>query len=350
MMKSPAITRTERPPEDWGTFAAAHGEFYHDPRWVASLADAFGFPLVCLTQREAGRVVGLLALAEVPGLFGGRRLVSLPFSYAAGPLAEPEGDVTLLLTDAIAAARERGIGRVEVKWADPLRAVAPPYIRTTRYHTYRVDTSGGEAAVLKRLHADSTRRGIRKAEKSGVAVRRAASEADWRVLADLQDRTSRSHGLPAPPHPFFTRTCASLQRAGLADLYLAEVPGSTGPVAGIVVWKGPRRWIYAFGASRPEGLQHRPNHALLWAALRDAMAAGVGFDLGRAAPEQEGLVEFKRRWGGEPVPLAYDYWPEAGGLNTADRSHGPLTWGAAVWRNLPLPLTRAGSFLYRYLG
>jgi hypothetical protein len=89
---------------------------------------------------------------------------------------------------------------------------------------------------------------------------------------------------------------------------------------------------------------------LLWTAIQDAIAAGRRFDMGRAAPEQEGLVEFKRRWGGQALPLAYDYWPTPAGLNVAARDRGSMAAVAAVWSRLPAGIARLGSGLYRYLG
>lgn len=345
------VELTSQPPPDWQGFALAHGEFYHDSRWVCALQGAFGYPMHCLTARRGGAVAGLLALAEVPAMVGPRRLVSLPFSYAAGPLAlDPEAALALQAA-AIDRAREIGARRVEIKQVLAVAPnTAPAYIRRTRYAAFRLATDGGEAAVLQRLHGDSTRRGIRKAERAGVQVRMGSASADWLIMAQLEEATARSHGVPAPPRRFFLETCTALQAGGLAELYLAELPGDPVPLAAIVIWKGPRRWIYAFGASRPESLSVRPNHALLWRAIREAIQAGIEFDFGRAAPEQAGLVEFKRRWGGVEVPLAYDYWPDAGGLNTGDRSRGPLAWMAAAWSALPAPVTRVGSVLYRYLG
>jgi hypothetical protein len=168
-------------------------------------------------------------------------------------------------------------------------------------------------------------------------------------MAQLEERTAHGHGLPAPPRNFFLEGCRELQRGGLADLYLAFTSAGA-PAAAITLWKGPRSWIYAFGASDPAHLEHRPNHVLIWAAMQDAAKAGHRFDLGRAAPEQQGLVEFKRRWGGQPIPLAYDYWPEPRGLNVARRDRGPMAAMATVWSRLPAPVARLGSGLYRYLG
>lgn len=325
--------------------------FYHDPRWILGLGETFGFKVSFIGAIEDGELVGGLPLATVPALLGPRRLVSLPFSYAAGPIAR-SANVALALANAAAQLAARsGIKRVELKRPSIEWEPGSGFSRIVHYHAYRLDTSAGEEDVWRRLHRSSTQRGIRKSEKAGVKVIRADpdSEGEWLEMARLQERTSHRHGVPAPPRKFFLGLCRKLQREGLAELYLAEVP-ERGIAAAIVVWKGPREWIYAFGASRDELLEYRPNHALLWAAIRDAVAAGVVFDMGRAAPEQEGLVEFKLRWGGEPVPLAYDYWPGVGGLNVARRDAGALGMAARVWSALPEPVARVGSVLYRYLG
>src|SRR3954463_8132080 len=91
IVASPTISRTSEPPEDWAAFARAHGTFYHLPEWANCLRHIYRLPLECYTARSNGEVSGLLAVAEIPPLLGPRRLVSLPFSYAAGPLALDHG-------------------------------------------------------------------------------------------------------------------------------------------------------------------------------------------------------------------------------------------------------------------
>ena len=347
MDRSPVVERLGAPPEEAVGLLAARGTFYHDPRWVAAVAGCFRFPVHWLVARDGTAIVGVLALAEVPRLLGRPRLVSFPFSYAAGPVAGDAPTDRALCEAAIALARERGASRVDIKRPGEVMATHPDWSRSARYATYVLDTSGTEDVVLGRLHA-STRRGIRKAEREGVSVERDASEDGWLAMARLQENSSRRHGVPPPPRRFFSDTCRSLQQEGLADLLLARVDGSA--VAGLVLWTGSRERIYAFGASLQEFLERRPNHLLLWTAVRGAMTAGVPLDLGRAAPEQHGLVQFKTRWGGHPRLLAYDYWPEAGGLHAAPRDQGVLALGAAVWSRLPVAVARAGSAFYRYLG
>jgi hypothetical protein len=275
-------------------------------------------------------------------------MVSLPFSYAAGPLASG-----VAVADALAAAireraRDRGIKRVELKSRGEFPP-APGFQRSSHYSTYEVSIEGGESAVWSRLHPGSTVRSIRKGQKAGITVRRGSGSADWLIMAELEERTAHSHGVPAPPRRFFVEGARKLQESGLADVYLAFT-ASGARAAAITIWKGPRAWIYGFGASDPAYLEQRPNHVLLWTALQDAIAAGCTFDLGRVAPEQSGLLEFKRRWGGQALPLAYDYWPEPAGLNVAPRDRGLLSKVATTWSRLPQRVARLGTSLYRYLG
>jgi CelD/BcsL family acetyltransferase involved in cellulose biosynthesis len=338
------------PPADWADLARRLGGFYHDPAWVVALRETYRFRLHCVSARAGGKLAGLLALMEVPRVAGAPRLVSLPFSYAAGPLAEDLPVSHALLERAGALARERRAHRLEIKMRAPAGPPLGGFERVLRYHTYRIPLAAGEESVWGKLHAESTRRSIKKGLREGATVERAEGEDSWTEMATVNERTAHRHGTPAPPRRFFVEACRTLQSAGRADLYLARAPDGA-LLGGIVVYQGPAEWIYAFGANDPSMSRYRATHLLLWRAIKDAIAAGIQvFDLGRASPDQMGLVEFKRRWGGEPTPLAYDYWPRAGGLHAESRAHGSLALAAKLWRLLPSPLARAGSFLYRYLG
>jgi hypothetical protein len=347
-MPSLTLTRTAEAPTDWGAFAEAYGTFYHRPEWARCLSEVYRFRIDYHSARAGGELRGILAVAEIPALLGPRRFVSLPFSYAAGPLSRDAAAAAALAEAARERARERSISRVEIKSRGE-HPPAPGYQRVCRYSTYEIPVDGGESQVWSRLHAGSTQRSIKKGRKAGVQVRRGESAEDWEGMAELEESTAHGHGLPAPPRRFFVEGCRELQRAGLAELYLAFTNAGE-RAAAITVWKGPRSWIYAFGASDPVHLEHRPNHVLLWTAIQDAITAGCHFDMGRAAPEQESLVEFKRRWGGQALPLAYDYWPAPAGLNLAPRDRGSMRAVGAIWSRLPAGVARLGSGLYRYLG
>lgn len=337
-------------PAGWQALAASHGNFYHDARWITGLARCLRYRTNWLTAEGDGGLAAALALAEVPTLTGGKRLVSYPFSFIAGPIGSDEAAVHAVLERAKGLVAERGARRLEIKALGPGFAPAPGFQRSERYTTYRISPEGGEQAVWKRLDRTSVQQRIRKGEKAGVQVVMGSSEADWLEMAKLEEGVQQGHGVPAPPRMMFTELLRGLQQQGLVDLYLAKIPDGR-IAAGFVMYKGPRDWIYAFSASDPDLIKdYRPTHVLLWAGLRAAVAANVILDLGRTAPEQASLAEFKLRWGSTTVPLVYDYFPSAGGLNQARRDTGTLALAAKVWSRLPRPLARMGSALFRYLG
>jgi len=291
-----------------------------------------------------------MAVAEVPTLTGGRRLVSYPFSFIAGPMAASGSAAHAVMHAARGLVAERRARRLEVKTLGPGFEPAPGFERSDRYSTYRISPEGGEQAAWKRLDRTSVQQRIRKGEKAGVQVVMGESESDWLAMAELEERVQQGHGVPAPPRRMFTGLLRDLQRQGLVDLYLGRIPDGR-IAAGFVMYKGPTEWIYAFSAAESELVrEYRATHVLLWAGLRAAVAAGVVLDLGRTAPEQATLAEFKQRWGATTVPLVYDYFPSAGGLNQARRDQGPLALAARIWTRLPRPVARLGSGLFRYLG
>lgn len=350
-MTSPPVRRHAEVPPGWDALVRTHGTFYHDRRWIDEVVRCFRYRLhVLTTAAPDGGLTGGLALAEVPTLLGARRLVSFPFSFIAGPLAA-DATTHLALADASRQlAADLRVRRLELKQLDVHVPVATGFTRSNRYTTFRVPTAGGEQAVWKRLHVTSTQQRIRKGQKAGVTVQDGHGVDDWLAMARLEERVQQGHGVPAPPRRFFLDSLPRLQQAGLVDLYLARVPDGR-IAAGFVMFKGVREWIYAFSASDPALVRaYRATHVLLWTGLQRAIAAGVTLDLGRTAPEQATLAEFKQRWGAEAVPLAYDYWPGAGGLAQARRDRGPLALAARVWSTLPAPLARLGSALYRFLG
>jgi hypothetical protein len=347
----PFITQhTTEEPAGWQALAQARGTFYHDARWITGLARCLRYRTHWITATGPEGHAGGMALAEVPKLTGGKTLVSYPFSFIAGPMASSTEAAHAVLEAARTLVGELGSKRLEVKALGPGFDVAPGFERSERYTTYRISPEGGEQAVWKRLDRTSVQQRVRKGEKAGVQIVMGESEADWLAMAELEELVQQGHGVPAPPRKMFTELLRGLQREGLVDLYLGKIPDGR-IAAGFVMYKGPTDWIYAFSASVPELIKdYRPTHVLLWAGLRAAVAANVVLDLGRTAPEQASLADFKMRWGATTVPLFYDYFPSTGGLNQARRDQGPLALVSKIWSRLPKPVARLGSGLFRYLG
>src|SRR5690242_14373569 len=123
------IEHSATPPQGWDDFARAHGIFYHASEWVTLLSQCFRFRATFTVAREGNTIAGILPLLTTRSLLGTRRLVSLPFSYAAGPVALAPQIATALVDDTRALAASLGIRHVEIKQAGEHAAPATGFQR-----------------------------------------------------------------------------------------------------------------------------------------------------------------------------------------------------------------------------
>src|SRR2546428_14194599 len=82
---------------------------------------------------------------------GAAGLVSFPLRFLAGPMTRDPAVARALAAAARELAGQRGLKRVEIKQPGTAGPVADGFVRSTRYTTYRVPTTGGEQAVWERL-------------------------------------------------------------------------------------------------------------------------------------------------------------------------------------------------------
>ena len=179
-------------------------------------------------------------------------------------------------------------------------------------------------------------------------MRRSTDAADAAVFDNLNRVTSRNHGIPPQPKAYFEYCWKEFLVDRHADCFFAEKDGK--PIAAIVVFYDKQRAVYMYGASLPEYLDVRPNHLLLWEAIKHAHSLGKPeFDFGRVSPDNTGLADFKLRWGTEAVPLHYYYWPSSDAIGTIDRTSLSFKIATSVFSKLPIWLTGRLSFLYKHL-
>src|SRR5947207_6410847 len=119
------------------------------------------------------------------------------------------------------------------------------------------------------------------------------------------------------------------------QVLLAEYEGIV--IAGMILLACGTVVRYAYGASDESYLTLAPNNLLLWTAITWGCTHGYQtLDLGRTACENEGLMEFKRRWGAIKEPLPYYYYPHIAGLAATPESSRKFRLLTACWKRIPL--------------
>lgn len=336
----------------WDDFAreCADATIYHRPEWREVIARSYGFLPYLLTLAGAnGEIDAALPLFLVHSRLTGRRLVSLPYTNAAGPLHRPGVDTAPLFAAAVELARQESCRYVEVRGQPGQDAASfPDFEQSDYFGSFLLNLEPGLDAIRGRFDKRA-RRGIAKAEKSGVVVRFGADLDAVREFYRLNLLTRRKHGVPPQPFRFFETLWTLLRPGREIEVLLAE--SDQRAIAGMILLTNKDRVIYAYGASDQRCLRFAPNHALFDTAIRWSIESGYrSFDFGRTSPDNEGLMEFKRQWGARCLPLPYYYWPGRDGFASVSETGLKYRCFTALWRRLPLAATSVlGPALYRNL-
>jgi CelD/BcsL family acetyltransferase involved in cellulose biosynthesis len=310
---------------------------FHHAGWAATLAEAYGFELFAVARLEGAAVVAGTPMVAL-GRRRSRRWVALPFTDECPPLGDA-GHVRALVDDLEGIRTAREIESVELR--GDVDAPAGTAVEVGVTHELSLDPD--PARIRARLHPSQARRNVDRAAREGVTVTFSTDrEALLETFYRLHLLTRRRQGVPIQPRRFFVRLWEHVLARGSGFVVVASLGGR--PAAAAVFLDGNRTLTYKFGASDPELLGARPNHAVFWAAIEWACLAGrATFDLGRTDVENAGLRAFKSSWGAAERPLVYTGLGQA---HAAARDRARLL--RPVISHAPLVVCRAlGEALYR---
>jgi CelD/BcsL family acetyltransferase involved in cellulose biosynthesis len=287
----------------WAAFVAERPDAtaFHRPGWARTLATAYGFETFVAASFDGGQIVAGMPLVAL-GRRRGRRWVSLPFTDLCLPLGEPSA-VEALVHDVERLRLADGIDSVEIR--GPLECGVGSPVTSGLVHV--LELASDPADVRARNRASQAWRNVDRAAREGVEV---SFHADSEALVDTYYRlhleTRRRQGVPVQPRRFFARLWEHVVGPGHGFVLVARVESR--PAAAAVFLDGNDALTYKFGASDPETLGKRPNHAIFWAAIEWACRAGRrALDMGRTDEENAGLRAFKSSWGAVERPLVYTH-------------------------------------------
>lgn len=324
---------------------------YQHPAWLQVLEEAFGYKpvnLACVDNR--GQLQGILPLYYLRGLFTGRRYSSLPRTPVAGPLAYNQQALTALTRAAFERVRDERGAQLQLKMpSNKLEGLVEGVVGAPWREAYLLKLP--ERPEL--LHIGNSRNhsrikwAVNKATRLGVQVYSATTEHELRLWYELYLETMRRIAVPPRPYYFFEILWKRLQPRGLMRLLLAQhfEAGRSRLLAGSLFLMFGQTVIYAFAGWRREDLSLRPNDAIHWQAIHDACAEGFSnYDFGEVTKDNQGLAEFKSKWGAELYWLYRYYYPTPRELEISilDSHSHARQFMSAAWRRLPI---KATSFL-----
>lgn len=280
---------------------------YHTLEWLNVIENTYNYKPHYLIAVKDNKVIGALPLFFVSTLIGGKRLISLPFSHKVNLLYENEEVLKQLL---LSAERLKIITKsqyVQFKPAnnlDKFTNILELYKSKTFYQT-TLSLSTTHDKIWKQF-SNSTRRAIRKAERSSMVIHVSDTLDKIDTFYELEVETRKRQGSPPYSFKFFRIFRDKFGGNGMARLYLASQDHHF--LAGIIVTYHNNIATYAYGGSINNKLkmQMRPNNLLFWKAIQDAQRLGCKwFDFGTTHSDNAGLLRFKSGWGGETKKIPY---------------------------------------------
>ena len=326
--------------------------FYYDQAWLDLITKLYGYTVIPLTTTNAaGQVTGFLPLCSMQSPLIGKRLVSLPFSDHCPLLAEDEHSANELIDQAILLAQKQKVRYLELRaGVNEVMTKRSELVEGNLYVRWLIPLFADPDAVWSELRKPVQHQ-IKKSRKLGVQVRIAQSREDMAHYYRLHLQTrSKKQGMPTQPQRFFFELWDTFAASGAMQLLLAEYQGTI--IAGIILLASGTTVRYAYGASDEHYLNLAPNNMLIWTAITWGCKQGYQtLDLGRTASTNQGLMEFKRRWGATMEPLPYYYYPDVAGLAATSESSWKFRLLTACWKQLPLAVAGPlGGRLYKHLG
>lgn len=328
------VGRYEGGPAEWDGFASGKPGFTHFHRygWKAVIEASFGHECLYLAAREAdGSLAGVLPLVRVKSLLFGHFLVSMPFLNYGGPLGSA-ASIGALAEAAAALATSSGAKLLELRARGQLPLAMPA---SHRKITVVLDLPSDPDALMKSF-GSKLRSQVRRPGKEGVTMRFGADQVE--PFFDVFSRHMLHLGTPTLPQRFFEAIAAEFpEDAWFGCAWLQERPVACG--AGFR-WGGEFEMTWA--SSLVEHNRIAPNMLVYWAFMERAIAERAAvFNFGRCTPDS-GTHRFKRQWGSRDEQL---WWyqqssGDEGESATPSPDQGRYRWAPALWRRLPLRLSR----------
>ncbi len=316
--------------------------FFHRAGWQRVIEQVFKHPTYFLYAERDNRVVGVLPLAHVKSLLFGNALVSLPFTVYGGVVAENADCASALEAEAQRIATGLNVDHLELRNTERRH---PDWPSQDLYVTFRKqlapDVEANMLAIPRKQRA-MVRKGMKNALVSVI------DPTVDRFFALFSENVHR-HGTPALPKRYFQTL---LQEFGADCEVLTVMDGRAKPLSSVLSFYFRDEVLPYYAGDDESARELAANDFKYWELMRRACERGLKvFDYGRSK-QGTGSYSFKKNWGFEPTPLAYEYLlvkgkcvPENNPLNPKYRLFIKL------WRQLPRPVANfVGPYVVKSLG
>ena len=285
----------------------------HDPRWGEVYHTLDNECFVVALAREGKAITGVSTMTIFSGSYG-KILHANPYMGYGGcsvrprePTAESVADsIRALLKATLDEARAQGCVTATIAtppFTEDLTALyesclQPDFRLPNTYQFHSLDKHPLTGLTSKRR--DAFRSEIRRAEKGGIRIRKAAALEDFDCWLTIYQERYRELGATPIPGPFLRKLWQCFHPTGHAELLLAERDGPRTPsglLGGTLFLLGRGIADYFSSAFRSDSRNLYPGTLLLDRMFVQLMDQGFRRFNWQSSPNRGGVFAYKKRWG-----------------------------------------------------
>ena len=331
--------------EAWDNYVLSHPNAiaYQLFAWKEAVEKAYEFDSCYLMAQENGRIKGVLPLISFKFPFSRKKLISLPYCDAGGPLADDILTESALFQEALAIAKS---AKVSIRSTGPFAGFPSEATINQQKARMLLDLPGCSDQLLAGLKA-KVRSQVKKAYKNGLT----SAIGSLNLLNDFYSVFSENmRDLGSPVHS--RKWIHAILKYYGNRAHVALVYTSSGePAAAGIILCHPRVVSIPWASSLRRFNKLNPNMMLYWTFLKFAADNGFpAFDFGRSTPD-EGTFRFKKQWGARPEFLHWADFKKARQLASSGASaSGNRKFAEAFIMNLPVcAATALGTAARKYI-
>ena len=301
--------RSIYPMEDprWLDFILSHekANIFHHPAWLRVLNRQYGFPVFAICHFDANeKIIAGIPYCEVRSITGEKQWISLPFADHCYPIYDSYPHLQDIIEYMIEKSKKEKVPHIEIRAPIPSNEV---FLSGSQSFVHTISLSTQEN-VFNSFKKTRVQQAITKSIKDGLSADISVSHESIELFYSLHLKTRKKLGVPIQPKRFFEIMYEELLKQNLGFISIVRMQGK--PISAGMFLLHQETCMYKFGASDPRALQFKPNHLMLWTAIREAIDRGcVLFDMGKTDLENKGLRTFKGGWGSVESELHYSFYP-----------------------------------------
>jgi len=295
----------------WGGITAQPSDLFMSEGYTASMRAAYGYEYLAVAQN--GTLV--LPFSPVTDCYGSR-LVCLPFCDYASLTA----DESALLQAVDLLKESYSKYKIILKLRGELPQLEQAGFKVTLNGVnHRVALDLDPEALFQRTNR-AFRKGVNKAQRSGVTVAPHASQEALDVFHNMLTKLRRSKFMLLPhPRSHYASLYDTFIDKGEGAIWIAKLGDI--PIAAAFFMECEGILYDKMGVSDGDYQEYRPNNLLLWEVFLASRKAGIkAVDMGYTNELNEGVLRFKEGLGASATAVRYyTYWPDGYDLHAEER-------------------------------